>query len=69
MSNYHGENTMNFCYVYIPTIEFYDYLYQKVLQGTHIRDNTIILLLRSFIFLGGGNKAFKRNTIFNLTSL
>ena len=69
MSNYHGENTMNFCYVYIPTIEFYDGLYQKVLQGTHIGDNTIILLLRSFIFLGGGNKTFKRNTIFNLTSL
>ena len=33
MSNYHGENTMNFCYVYIPTIEFYDGLYQKVLQA------------------------------------
>ena len=33
MSNYHGENTMNFCYVYIPTIEFYDGLYQKLLQA------------------------------------
>ena len=33
MSNYHGENTMNFCYVYIPTIELYDGLYQKVLQA------------------------------------
>ena len=68
MSNYHGENTMNFCYVYISAIEFYDGLYQKVLQA-HISENTILLLLRSFIFLGGGNKAFKRNTIFNLTSL
>ena len=37
MSNYHGENTMNFCYVYIPTIEFYDGLYQKYYRHKYQR--------------------------------